>query len=85
MPNKEVRLIHQLMYEIVERKKKGFGIPLSSWMRQFDSTNLKNGIFLINQEKIMSIWDNHKNRKEDWRYACWSDVVLNKYSIKNKI
>jgi len=69
---------------IINRKKKGFGIPLSPWMRNISSENITVGLKKINFEKGQEMWKNHALGQKDWRYALWNDVVLNNYSQLDK-
>jgi asparagine synthase (glutamine-hydrolysing) len=66
--------------DIVNRRKKGFGIPLSAWMRDMDPSLLHSGLWQVNREQSEKMWQDHVLKKQDWRYALWNDLVLNNYS-----
>ena len=69
---------------VVKRKKKGFGIPISAWMREFGGCGHTSGLFAVNDQKASAIWERHKNKKEDWRFACWNDLVMRFYAGNNR-
>ena len=80
---KEVAARH-LPPNIINRKKKGFGIPLSAWMRTVEPDSKGAGLSQINDEMTKRMRYEHKSRKKDWRYALWGDVVLSEFEkIKN--
>jgi asparagine synthase (glutamine-hydrolysing) len=63
---------------IVDRRKKGFGIPVSQWLRDMDgrpSLSIE-GI----REATFDAWDAaHRARREDHRGALWCRKVLEHY------
>ena len=70
--------------EIIDRRKKGFGIPIARWLRNelkdfmFDSLNetkiKRQGFF--NYSYIKKLIDDHLERKVDNRKALWSLLVF---------
>ncbi len=61
--------------ELIERKKKGFGIPLAAWLRDWSPPNLKTGP-MINDDEVLSRWQHHKNRRSDERLFLWAWLSL---------
>ena len=67
---------------IIDRPKKGFGIPLSEWLR----TRLKNEVYetlsqkddLFDQNYIQQLWNEHQNKKNNHRKLLWNLYVLKK-------
>jgi len=66
--------------EIIDRKKHGFDVPISQWIRSelknyiqemlSESTVVKRGYFRY--EYIKSILDRHNSQREDWSWQIWS-------------
>ena len=59
---------------IITRPKKGFGIPLKSWMENID-VNSQNTLGL-NSEFISEMSRTHKTGRDDNRIGLWSWHVL---------
>lgn len=81
---------NKLPNNIIYRNKKGFGIPLSNWIK----FELKNEITYIlksapkeifNQEYIEKILNDHFNNKRNNRKLIWNLYVLIKYININKL
>lgn len=61
--------------EIVDRKKKGFGIPLQKWMK--DTGNLADAqIPGINQKFVKQAQKEHQSGAGDYRYFLWCILSL---------
>ena len=67
-------LINWLPKNILNRPKKGFGIPLNKWLRSLPSPthNIEN----LRQEFSRSAEKAHKNRHGDYRFFLWNLHVL---------
>jgi asparagine synthase (glutamine-hydrolysing) len=61
---------------IVERKKKGFGIPLADWMRQTPDRPPFDPVPGIRLEWMKQAWKDHRARKADHRLALWTWLSL---------
>ena len=63
---------------ILDRPKKGFGIPLAKWLRDFSTaqTNVSPAIPFTNPEWVTSMWARHQNKKADFRHALWCCLTL---------
>ena len=59
---------------ILHRKKKGFGIPVSKWLRTLPMPN--NKINEINTNMLNQKWLKHKSREIDERGALWCWLAL---------
>lgn len=76
------QLAEKYFPDISSRPKKGFGIPLEKWLRgdlkDFSYSMLKNQRLygLIEKKKIVEIWNNHQNMKENNAGIIWMLVVL---------
>ncbi len=69
--------------ELIERPKRGFGIPLDSWLRgplkewvyeTLSESNLKKH-GLLNIQEINRKVEEHMSRKYNWQYLIW-DVLM---------
>lgn len=71
---------------IVYRKKKGFGIPISDWVKDWYISYNFGNIPFIDKRVIEKMYTLHINKKSDYRQALWATIVLDKYLFElNKI
>ena len=66
--------------DIVERKKKGFGIPLGQWLKDVPQTPPMATISGINTEVISKSWHEHRLGKKDHRLLLWGWLCLQHHS-----
>ncbi len=66
----------ELPHDILYRKKKGFGIPIASWLRDEKSFTFKNNSEYMNNDFINSKIKLHRNLKENTKSFLWSLYVL---------
>lgn len=62
--------------EIISRRKKGFGIPLNKWMREYSFTLNDLGTGMINENELKRRLALHKDHKGDHRVFLWSWLSL---------
>jgi len=81
-------LLRQVLYRyvpewMVERPKKGFGVPIDAWLKGplrawaealLDGQRLKNE-GLLNPAPIQQKWQEHLAGKQNWQYQLW-DVLM---------
>jgi len=81
-------LLRQVLYQyvpgwMVERPKKGFGVPIDSWLKGplrewvealLGERRLKDESF-FNPEPIRQKWQEHLAGKHNWQYCLW-DVLM---------
>jgi asparagine synthase (glutamine-hydrolysing) len=67
-------LARRLPQDILTRKKRGFGIPLSSWLRHW--TPPAQQVPLVDDLAMRARWEMHKGRKRDDRRALWCWLAL---------
>ena len=80
---------NNLPKNITNRSKKGFGIPLSQWIRE----DLKEEItailltedFYFNQTYIKQILNEHFNKKRNHRKLIWNLYLLKFYMFNNDL
>ena len=61
---------------IIERKKKGFGIPLADWMRQVPQDPPFDPIPGIRPAWMKRAWQEHRAGRADHRLALWTWLSL---------
>tara|TARA_R110000868_G_scaffold26487_12_gene101877 strand:+ start:345 stop:2216 length:1872 start_codon:yes stop_codon:yes gene_type:complete len=60
---------------IIHRRKKGFGIPLARWLRDWEPP-VQSGVPYVNSGKLMNRWKEHSTGRRDDRLALWSWLSL---------
>lgn len=79
---------------VIQKRKKGFTIPLSKWLRtllkEWASNYILNescyGHKLIDQEKVKLLWYEHQNKINEWHRELWLVICFNSWYINsNKI
>ena len=69
--------------EIFDRPKRGFGVPVASWLRTSWKEQAYDTLFngklvsgYADESALLQIWKQHQNRSHDWSYLLWSLLVL---------
>jgi asparagine synthase (glutamine-hydrolysing) len=73
-----------LPQEIAKRPKKGFGIPISKWLRTGWRSAAEEAIFdgklsgeeFFSREALRNVWNAHQNQQEDAVYLLWGILHL---------
>ena len=82
-PLKQV-LFKYIPKELIERPKKGFGIPLAKWLREglkewaedlLDETRITQQGFL-NPDEVKKLWYEHQNGTRNWSYLLWNILMF---------
>jgi asparagine synthase (glutamine-hydrolysing) len=61
---------------IVQRRKKGFGIPLSSWLRDIPHQIPLSPVPGMRTERIADAWTRHRAGVDDERFLLWCWLAL---------
>lgn len=75
-------LSRRLPADIVNRPKKGFGIPLALWLREVPKHIPLNAIAGINTDKVADLWRSHRLKKANNAIALWVWLSLQASSFK---
>lgn len=62
--------------DIVDRKKKGFGIPLAQWLRDIPETPASSSESRLNASWATNAWRTHKSGQADHRLFLWNWMSL---------
>jgi asparagine synthase (glutamine-hydrolysing) len=68
---------------IVDRKKKGFGIPLAEWLREFPATPPLAPLLGVRGDYARRAFIEHRAGDADHRLFLWSWIVLQAYLAQN--
>ena len=77
--------------EVVDRKKKGFGVPIAAWLkgplRSWAESLISEGAIkkwgLFNPGKVRQLWYDHLNGRCDNRKSLWSIAVIQLWMEEN--
>jgi len=75
-------LSRRLPADIVDRPKKGFGIPLALWLRQVPTHVPLHGIAGIDTNEVARLWREHRQKSENNAIALWVWLSLQASSFK---
>ncbi|AQP34957.1 asparagine synthase (glutamine-hydrolyzing) [Vibrio anguillarum] len=77
--------------ELIERPKKGFGIPLAKWLREglkdwaedllCEDKIRKQGFFHV--EVVTKLWREHQSEERNWSYLLWNILMFQAWYEKN--
>ncbi len=70
-------LSRRLPAAILNRPKKGFGVPLVKWLKGFDRMPAAAVPGLFDERGFDRMWDEHRQGHRDHRSGLWSWIVLN--------
>ena len=83
-------LLQRLPRTIVDRPKRGFGVPMNEWLRGplrplaeefFSAARLRNGgVFQI--EIVRQRWGEHISRRRNWGTQLWSVLMFNAWQSR---
>ncbi len=90
-------LLRQVLYQyvpdwMVERPKKGFGVPIGAWLKGallgwaealLDENRIKNEGFL-NPVPIRQKWQEHLSGKHNWQYHLWDILMFQSWLEANR-
>lgn len=82
-------LLRQLLYKhvprrLIERPKKGFGVPVGAWIRgplrdwaeSLINPGRLNADGLLNQDLVARMWEEHQSGRRNWAYRLWAVLMF---------
>ncbi len=69
-------MANDLPADIIARPKKGFGIPLSAWLRDLAPPAPTASGLPLDEDWLRRRWSEHRDRRADWRHALWCWMTL---------
>lgn len=74
-----------LPQDIIDRPKKGFGIPTASWLRSLPAEPPLAAIPGVRMDRVGTAWDEHRRGAKDHRLFLWSWLSLQSLTYKHAI
>ena len=79
--------------EILNRRKRGFGIPLAAWLRTTWRKQAEEALFegplisegFIERKLLIEIWNAHQSRHSDYSYLLWTLLMLSLFLETQKV
>ena len=79
--------------EILNRRKRGFGIPLAAWLRTTWRKQAEESLFegplisegFIERKPLTEIWNAHQSRHSDYSYLLWTLLMLSLFLETQKV
>jgi asparagine synthase (glutamine-hydrolysing) len=71
----------KLPHQIIDRKKKGFGVPINKWLRSVPEVVPMKNIDGVDLGGVEKYWTDHRNRCADNRLFLWTWLSL-QYSMQ---
>ena len=79
--------------EILNRRKRGFGIPLATWLRTTWRKQTEESLFegplvsegFIERKLLIEIWNAHQSRHSDYSYLLWTLLMLSLFLETQKV
>ncbi len=73
-----------LPHEIMNRRKRGFGVPLAAWLRTTWRKQAEEALFdgplfsegFVERDPLLKIWNDHQSARSDWSYLLWTLLML---------
>jgi asparagine synthase (glutamine-hydrolysing) len=70
--------------EVVQARKRGFGVPLADWLRGPLRTMVEEAILdrgflqagIVRPEAVVGLWNDHISRRQDYHHRIWAMFVL---------
>ena len=84
-------LYRRVPQNIIERPKRGFNVPLDSWLRNelkdwahdlLDPVRLKRSGYL-EVDKVQSLWSEHVPERRSWGADLWDILMFESWREKN--
>ena len=62
--------------DILRRRKKGFGVPLSRWLRELPAASRPTDLPFMDPDWLAERWKDHCAHKTDYRHCLWNCLAL---------
>lgn len=64
---------------ILRRPKKGFGIPLSAWLREWDDPSFIDSLPYVDHQWLKERWHEHRKGRVDHRQLLWCAISMDRF------
>jgi len=64
---------------ILDRRKKGFGIPLMAWMKDIELSSHPVESLGMNEPTVSNFITSHQSGRNDYRFFLWNWMILNQF------
>ena len=80
-----------LPMEVLNRRKRGFGVPIAAWLRTTWRKQAEEALFdgplfsegFIERAPLHDIWNAHQSSHSDYSYLLWTLLMLSLFLIHN--
>jgi len=69
--------------DIIDRPKKGFGIPTATWLRSMPAEPPLSAVRGVHMDRVGAAWDEHRRGAKDHRLFLWTWLSVQSLAYKD--